>query len=193
MTIETIKGQTEKELRGRLNQLNSENFQARFSTEQMSPAKGATINARRREVARIHTVLHARAALARRQEEVKQLELRLAGMKQPHEGSVEDKRRRSMVALRLSEARRAVRELSGEAASAPKPAKAEKPAAKAVEKAAEKVADKPAAKAEKPEKKEAKADKPAKEAKAEPKKEAKKEAKKESKEEKPKAKKKADK
>lgn len=189
MTIETIKGQTEKELRGRLNQLNSENFQARFSTEQMSPAKGATINARRREVARIHTVLHARAALARRQEEVKQLELRLAGMKQPHEGSVEDKRRRSMVALRLSEARRAVRELSGEAASAPKPAKAEKPAAKAVEKAA----DKPAAKAEKPEKKEAKADKPAKEAKAEPKKEAKKEAKKESKEEKPKAKKKADK
>lgn len=188
MSIDTIKGQSEKELRGRLNELNAENFKAKFSTEQMNPRKGADIKKRRIEIARIHTVLQGRVALSRRQEEAKKLELLLSGMGQPHEGSVEDKRRRNLVARKLADVRRAVRELSGETApKAEKPAAKAKPAAeKAPAKAEKPAAEKPAkeAKAEKPkaEKKEAKAEKPKAE-KKEPKADA----------EKPKAKKKADK
>lgn len=182
MSIETLKGQTEKELRGRLNELNSEIFKSRFSTEAMNPRKGSEISSRRREIARIHTVLQGRAALARRQEEAKKLELQLAGMGKPHEGTVEDKRRRSLLARRLADARRAVVELSREAA----PVKAEKPVAKA-EKPAAKVEDKPKEKAEKPARA-AKAEKAEAPAKAE------KPAKKETKAaDKPKAKKKAEK
>jgi len=208
MSFDTIKSQSEKELRGRLNELNGEIFKARFSTEQMNPRKGSDIRKRRIEIAQIHTALQSRVALARHQQEVKQLELRLAGMGKPHEGSVEDKRRRSLVAARLADVQRAISELSYASTKTAKPAKAEKPAAEKAEKKETK-AEKPAAEKPAAEKKEAKAEKPAKaEAKAEPKKEAKKEAKAEAKaepkkeakkeakadkEEKPKAKKKADK
>ncbi|MBX3475301.1 MAG: 50S ribosomal protein L29 [Planctomycetes bacterium] len=177
MSIDQIKGQTEKELRGRLNELNGEIFKSRFSTEVANPRKGAEIRKRRREIARIHTLLQGRVALARRQEEVRQLELKLSGLGKAHEGTQEHKRRRSMVAGQLEVARRAVRELTGESApKAAKPAVAKSvdaaPAEKVAKPAAEKAAKPAKEKAEKP-----KAEKPAKkEAKAETKPKAKKKA-----------------
>ncbi len=157
MTIETIKGQSEQELRAKLTELNAENFKARFTTEVMNPRKGADMRKRRREIARIKTVLHGRAAQARREAEIKKLMLALDAFGQPHQGSVEHKRRRSKIAARLEAARRSLRELAAVTSAAV--AKTEKPkaAAKAEKKPEPKAEAKPAAKAEaKAEKKEAK-------------------------------------
>lgn len=111
MTIDTYKGHSEKELRGKLAELSAENFKAGFTSERVTSQKGAEMNKRRKEIARIKSVLASREALKRHAEEQKKLELRLSGMGQPHQGSVEDKRRRSMVSRRLGEVKRAIREL----------------------------------------------------------------------------------
>jgi len=130
MTIDTYHGLPEKDLRGKLAELHAENFKSAFTSEKMNPRKGAEIRARKKEIARILTVLSGRAALARHQSEEKKLELRLGGLGRPHEGSREDKRRRAMVGRRLEETRRAVRELATVVADggkpAAKPAKAKK-------------------------------------------------------------------
>lgn len=163
MTIETFKGQSEQELRARLTELNAENFKARFTTEVMNPRKGSDIRKRRREIARIKTILHGRAASARREAEIKKLTLALDAFGQPHQGSVEHKRRRSKVAARLEAAQRSLRELAAVTSAAVAKAEKPKPAAKAETKAEKKAETKPEAKpakaepkAEKAEKKEAK-------------------------------------
>lgn len=112
MTIEGYKALPEKDLRAKLAELNAENFKKRFTSEAMTPQKGAEIRARRREIARINSVFGARAALARRTEEAKKLEVQLAALGKPHEGDVAQKHRRSLAAGRLAGAKRAIRELN---------------------------------------------------------------------------------
>lgn len=75
--FEAYRTQTEQGLRAKLKELSQENFQARFTSEAMTPAKGALIKSRRREIARIQTVLKGRLALARLQAEKSKLEERL--------------------------------------------------------------------------------------------------------------------
>jgi|ABSQ01.1.fsa_nt_gi ribosomal protein L29 len=75
--FETHRTATEQGLRAKLKELTQENFQARFTSEAMTPTKGALIKSRRREIARIQTVLHGREALARLQAEQKKLDERL--------------------------------------------------------------------------------------------------------------------
>lgn len=69
---------TEAELKGRLKEISAEDFKARFTTEPMTPAKGAAALKRRREAARINTVLSGRAAYDRSVAELKAVEERLA-------------------------------------------------------------------------------------------------------------------
>lgn len=123
MSIDTYSGLPEKDLRSKLAELHQENFTAGFTSEKMSPQKGALIRSRKREIARILTVLAGRKALERHQVEAKKLELRLGGMGKVHEGSPEDKRRRGMVSRRLLETGRAMRELATVNQGAAKPAK----------------------------------------------------------------------
>lgn len=166
MTIETIKGQSEQELRAKLTELNAENFKARFTTEVMNPRKGSDIRKRRREIARIKTVLHGRAAQARREAEVKKLTLALQAFGQPHQGSVEHKRLRSKIAARLEAAQRSLRELAAVTTEATAKAAKPKTEPKAEKPKAEVKAEAKPAKAEKAEKAEKKEAKPAKAEKA---------------------------
>jgi ribosomal protein L29 len=126
MSIDTYSGLPEKDLRSKLAELHQENFTAGFTSEKMSPQKGAQMRERKKEIARILTVLAGRAALARHEGEQKKLELRLSGMGKPHQGSREDKRRRAVVSRRLDSTRRAVRELATVTPGAAKPAKGKK-------------------------------------------------------------------
>ncbi|MHC4840882.1 MAG: 50S ribosomal protein L29 [Planctomycetota bacterium] len=57
MSINALKGLSDQELTGKLNELAGENFKQRFVTEAMTSVKGAEIRKRRREIARIRTVL----------------------------------------------------------------------------------------------------------------------------------------
>lgn len=64
MSIESVRVQDEKELQARLRQLLEENFRARFTSEAMTHVRGTEIRKRRREIARIKTVLNGRRRLA---------------------------------------------------------------------------------------------------------------------------------
>jgi ribosomal protein L29 len=75
--FEAFRTQTDQGLRSRLKELSQENFQAKFTSEAMTPTKGAQIKARRREIARIQTVLKGREAQARLQAEAAKLEERI--------------------------------------------------------------------------------------------------------------------
>lgn len=111
MSINAFKGQPEKDLRGRLTQLADENFKARFTTEAMSPSKGATIRHRRREAARVKTVLAGREALARAQAEQKKVDERLKALGPAHTGTDSIKRSRRKLLDRKAELSRTIREL----------------------------------------------------------------------------------
>ncbi len=75
--FETHRAASEQGLRAKLKELTQENFQARFTSEAMTPTKGALIKSRRREIARIQTVLKGREALTRLQAEKAKLDERL--------------------------------------------------------------------------------------------------------------------
>lgn len=75
--FENIRAQNETALRAKLKELSQENFQAKFTSEAMTPAKGAAMKARRREIARILTALKGREALARLTAEQTKLEERI--------------------------------------------------------------------------------------------------------------------
>ena len=111
MSFDALKGQPEKELTAKLNQLAEENFKARFTTEAMTSQRGAEMLNRRREIARIRTVQVGREALARAQAEEKKLNAAINALGAPHEGDAGRKRARTKLLRRLNEAKRTVREL----------------------------------------------------------------------------------
>lgn len=108
--IETIRSQSDSALRGRLKELSQENFQAKFTSEAMTPVKGAAIKARRREIARIQTVLKGREALARRTAEQGKLEERMKKLGKAdrrnatQRGMLDTARKRSKVVARAVKA-----------------------------------------------------------------------------------------
>lgn len=112
MSIDALKGQPLKDLTGKLNQLAQENFKASFTTEAMTPARGTEIRKRRREVARIHTVLRGREALKEAKELQGKLEAQVKALGAPHEGDEAQKNKRRKLQQSLEKAKRTVRELS---------------------------------------------------------------------------------
>jgi ribosomal protein L29 len=111
MSINAFKGQPEKDLRGQLQQLADENFKARFTTEAMTPTKGASIRHRRRDVARINTVLAGRKALERAKAEQVKVEERLKALGPAHTGTDAVKRSRRKLLDRKASLSRTIREL----------------------------------------------------------------------------------
>jgi ribosomal protein L29 len=111
MSFDALKGQPEKDLTGKLNQLAQENFKARFTTEAMTSQRGAEILKRRREIARIKTVLRGRQALAEAKTQEKQLATQIKKLGAPHEGDKNQKNARRKLQRRLEEVKRTVREL----------------------------------------------------------------------------------
>lgn len=112
MTIEALKGLPEKELHAKLNELSQENFTAKFTTEAMTPQRGVEIRKRRRELARIKTVLRGRETLKRAKQEMQELDGLLESLGAPHTGNTNDKRRRSKLLSRLKQVKRTIRELT---------------------------------------------------------------------------------
>jgi ribosomal protein L29 len=113
MSFDQLKGQSVKDLTGKLNQLAQENFKARFTTEAMTPQRGAEMLKRRREIARIKTVLQGRSALEAAKADEKKLADRIKKLGAPHEGDDKQKNARRKLQRRLNEAKRTIRELSG--------------------------------------------------------------------------------
>ncbi|MCC6464348.1 MAG: 50S ribosomal protein L29 [Planctomycetes bacterium] len=109
MSIDALKGMPEKELRAKLTQLSTENFNTRFTTERMTSVKGAGARSRKREIARILTVLAGREKLKQQQDAEKALATALEKTGPAHSGTVEDKRRRRKLRDRLAQTRRSVR------------------------------------------------------------------------------------
>jgi ribosomal protein L29 len=112
MTFENIRGKPEGELRARLTELTQENFKARFTTEPMKPERGAEVRKRRREIARLKTILVGRKTLASAQAEKAELESAIAALGKPHEGDAQVKARRSRLIGRLKQVNRTIKELS---------------------------------------------------------------------------------
>lgn len=116
MATQDLKSKTEAELKGRLKELAGEGFKARFTTEPMTPVKGAAARKRRVEAARIMTVLKGREAYDRSGAELKAVEERLAklGKADPHDAA---QRRRVAAAHRrkaeLERTRKALSHLKG--------------------------------------------------------------------------------
>lgn len=111
MAFDALKGQPEKELTAKLNQLAEENFKARFTTEAMTPQKGGELRKRRREIARIRTVLEGRDALAKAKQEEQHLNEQISKLGKPHEGDAAAKRARTRLQNRLGQVKRTIREL----------------------------------------------------------------------------------
>lgn len=111
MSIDALKGMPEKELRAKLSELSTENFNARFTTERMTSAKGAVAGGRKREIARILTVLKGREKLKQQQATEKSLAAALEKSGPAHSGTVEDKRKRRKLRSRVAQVRRSVRGL----------------------------------------------------------------------------------
>jgi len=111
MSFDAIKGQPEKELVGRVNQLAQENFKARFTTEATTPQRGAEMLKRRREIARIKTVLSGRETLARAKAEETKLSEAIKKLGAPHEGDARQKNTRRNLQRRLAQVQRTIREL----------------------------------------------------------------------------------
>jgi ribosomal protein L29 len=112
MSFDGLKGKPEKELLAKMNELADENFKAKFTTEAITPAKGAQMRKRRLEIAQIKTVLVGRKRLAKAESEQKQLEAAIEAMGKPHEGTVEQKNARRKLARRLSSLKRTIHELT---------------------------------------------------------------------------------
>ncbi|MCG3184292.1 MAG: 50S ribosomal protein L29 [Planctomycetes bacterium] len=111
MSIDALRGQPEKELVGRVNQLAQENFKARFTTEAMTSQRGAEMLKRRREIARIKTVLSGRQKLEQAKAEEKKLSEAIKKLGAPHEGDTRQKNARRNLQNRLAQVQRTVREL----------------------------------------------------------------------------------
>lgn len=112
MSFDGVKGKPEKELLAKMNELADENFKAKFTTEAMSPAKGAQIRKRRREIAQIKTVLEGRKRLDKAQAEQKKLEAAIEGIGKPHEGTIARKNARRKLADKLGGLKRTINELA---------------------------------------------------------------------------------
>jgi ribosomal protein L29 len=113
MSFDALKGQSEKDLNSKLNQLAQENFKARFTTEAMTSQRGAEMRKRRREIARIKTVLAGRKTLETAKASEKKLAEQIKKLGAAHEGDAKQKNARRKLQRRLEEAKRTVRELSG--------------------------------------------------------------------------------
>jgi len=111
MAFDALKKLPAKDLAGKLNELSQENFKARFTSEPMTSQRGAQILRRRREVARIKTVLSGRDALKAAQAEEKRLAAALKKLGAPHTGGTQEINARRKLQRRLDEAKRTVREL----------------------------------------------------------------------------------
>jgi ribosomal protein L29 len=116
MSFDALKGQSGKDLNGKLNQLAQENFKARFTTEAMTSQRGAEMRKRRREIAQIKTVLEGRKALETAKANEKKLAEQIKKLGAPHEGDEKQKNARRKLQRRLAEAKRTVRELGALAA-----------------------------------------------------------------------------
>jgi ribosomal protein L29 len=112
MGFDAVRGQPVKELTAKLNQLAEENFKARFTTEAMTSQRGAEMRKRRREIARIRTVLEGRAALDRAKSEQAKLEELIKKHGAPHVGDQAAKRARARLVGKLNKVKRTIRELS---------------------------------------------------------------------------------
>lgn len=112
MSINALKGLSDEELTGKLNELAGENFKQRFVTDAMTSVKGAEIRVRRREIARIKTVVEGRKTLAAAKDESSKLESLLKEMGAPHTGDAAVMSRRSRLVKRQKEVKRTIRELS---------------------------------------------------------------------------------
>lgn len=117
MSIDALKGLSTEELTGKLNELAGESFKKRFVTEAMTSVKGAEIKVRRREIARIKTVIEGRQALDAATDESKKLESLLSGLGKPHTGDAAVMARRSRLLKRQKQVKRTMRELSSLAIS----------------------------------------------------------------------------
>ncbi|MCB9934273.1 MAG: hypothetical protein H6840_01145 [Planctomycetes bacterium] len=111
MSFDALKGQPEKELTGRLNQLAQENFKSKFTTEAMTSQRGAELRKRRREAAHIMTVLAGRERLARAKADEKKLQEAIKSLGAPHEGDARQKNTRRNLQRRLEQVQRTLREL----------------------------------------------------------------------------------
>jgi ribosomal protein L29 len=119
MSFDALKGKPEKELTARLNELMEEGFKARFTTESAASvgvnrmsARGAEMLKRRREIARIKTVLQGRKTLEAAKKEQAKLEAAIKGIGAPHEGTIAQKNARRKLATKLEHVNRTVQELS---------------------------------------------------------------------------------
>lgn len=112
MSFDALQGLPEKELHARLNELSEENFKSKFTTEAMTSQRGAEIKVRRRELARIKTVLQGRETLKRAKKKEAELTEALKSLGAPHTGTANEKRRRSKLLGRLAQVKRTVRELT---------------------------------------------------------------------------------
>lgn len=112
MSFDGVKGKPDKELLAKMNELADENFKAKFTTEAMSPTKGAQMLKRRREIAQIKTVLEGRKRLEKAQAEQKKLEAAIEGIGKPHEGPTAQKNARRKLANKLGSLKRTVSELA---------------------------------------------------------------------------------
>ncbi len=110
MAIDSLKGLPENELVGKLNQLSEQNFNARFTTEGMTPVKGAEVRARRREIARVRTVMNGRTRFESATAELKATEQKLAALaEKPNTKTVRNAERK--LRRQVAELTRTVKEL----------------------------------------------------------------------------------
>ena len=109
--FEAFRTQPESGLNGKLKELTQQNFQARFTSEAMTPAKGAEIKKRRRDIARVQTVLAGRKSLARLQAESKLLEERIKKLGPANRRDADQRYALKSARERLSAVARAIKSL----------------------------------------------------------------------------------
>lgn len=112
MSFDALKGLPAKELQAKLNELGEENFKAKFTTEEMTPVRGAEIRVRRREIARIMTVMKGRKTLKQAKQQQTQLDEELKALGAPHTGDSRVKNLRRRLLRRKAEVERTIRELT---------------------------------------------------------------------------------
>ncbi|HRJ78699.1 MAG: 50S ribosomal protein L29 [Planctomycetes bacterium] len=110
--FEEFRTQPEAQLKAKHKELTQQNFQARFTSEAMTPAKGAQIKARRRDLARIQTVLVGRAALLRLEAEQKKLDEQLKKLGKADPRNAGQRKTLKATRERHAEVSRAIKALS---------------------------------------------------------------------------------
>lgn len=113
MSFDALTGLTNAELRAKLKQLSEENFTAKFTTEAPTPARGAEMRKRRREIARVLTVLEGRQALERLQAEQKELDERLKQVTGAGKPGRAERNAARKTRERIGKVKLGIRELSG--------------------------------------------------------------------------------